>query len=200
MLPGKGNLFARFTYNGDSSLASEEESEEDCRKETSTFTWRFVYNLVRFLCKLSDPFLEHEIDGRLRSRNGYREIGRVDSIRRRRAVSRRHRRKIFNRWMENSSGSDYTTIWNIYRKYSTLFGNAKTTPSSSDHPLDIHWTYWWYALISRIISNGYPVTIRMSCLMTIFSGYWCNRLFLSRKRFTSTEAWTSYLGIVSPPC
>ena len=73
-------------------------------------------------------------------------------------------------------------------------------PSSSDHPLDIHWTYWRYALISKIISNGYPVTIRMSCLMTIFSGYWCNRLFLSRKRFASTAVWTSYLRLVSPPC
>ena len=55
---GQEDLFARFTYYGDRSLAC----EEQCRNETSTFTRRFVYNSVGFLCKQSDPFLEQEID------------------------------------------------------------------------------------------------------------------------------------------
>ena len=41
---GQEDLFARFAYNGDSSLTSEEHR----RKETSTFTRRFVYNSVGF--------------------------------------------------------------------------------------------------------------------------------------------------------
>ena len=45
---GQEDLFARFAYNGDGSLASEEHR----RKETSTFTRRFVYNSVEFLRKL----------------------------------------------------------------------------------------------------------------------------------------------------
>ena len=49
-------------------------------------------------------------------------------------------------------------------------------PSGSDYPLDIHWTDGWYDLISRIISNGYAVTIQMSCLTTIFSVYWYNKI------------------------
>ena len=96
-------------------------------------------------------------------------------------------------------------LWNIYVPHQnrTYFWESRTSdyfPSSSDHPLDIHWTYWWYALTSRIISNGYPVTIRMSCLMTIVSGYSCNKLILSQKRFASTEIWNSYLRLVIPPC
>ena len=55
---GQEDLFARFTYNGDGSLASEEQR----RNETSTFTRRFAYNSAGFLRKLSDPFLEQEID------------------------------------------------------------------------------------------------------------------------------------------
>ena len=73
---------------------------------------------------------------------------------------------------------------------------VKSDPSSSDHPLDIHWTYWWYALISRIISNGYPVTIRMSCLMTIFSGYWCIKLFF----FLEKVCLHRDLNLVPPTC
>ena len=55
---GQEDLFARFTYNGDGSLTSEELR----RNETSTFTRRFVYNSAGFLRKLSDSFLEQEID------------------------------------------------------------------------------------------------------------------------------------------
>ena len=40
-------------------------------------------------------------------------------------------------------------------------------PSSSNHPLDIHWTDGWYDSASRIISKGYPVTSWMSCTSKI---------------------------------
>ena len=83
----------------------------------------------------------------------------------------------------------YTLLETLCKTINTTDGAASSgktpslrpSPSSSNHSLDIHWTYWWHALIYRIISNRYPVTIRMSCLMTIFSGYWYNKLFLSRK-------------------
>ena len=52
------DLFAHFTYNDDSSLASKEQR----RNETSIFIRQFVYNSVGFLRKLSDPFLEQGIE------------------------------------------------------------------------------------------------------------------------------------------
>ena len=67
---GQEDFFARFTYNGDVSLASEEQR----RNVVSTFTRRFVYKSVGFLCKLPDPFLEQEID---HTDGGYEHISRI---------------------------------------------------------------------------------------------------------------------------